>query len=398
MTAIRLVGIALLAASGLCGQDAALAKLVQQAERLRIDAAGASFGPGAPRRLGGLHAALRDWIESRLPAKEGPPQADVATLQAALTADLRRSGLSVTEDTRMSYGYIGKLELSAPKDTPDLLTVVAGVTVPCGADEAVYVYRFAGGARTRVLEDHPDSDFGLTSARIYTSAADSSGRRLLVTTHVDVQCSSASAGLHYSVFRLSGNLAALLGAAGHPAYLEEAHLDDPGYEIALKPDEFTLEFRDRSIDSAVDHRTMIFRYRAGERLVRIDPVALSPRDFVEEWMENPLRENESKAAPDRKKLEEMHRVAQTGFLMGDFDFEQSCGNHPGEWQIGISSGTLVKKKSTEPLQAYFLVRETGKYRYEMTSAAMTRQPGCAGNSHGSADSPWLTAEELKALQ
>ena len=65
----------------------------------------------------------------------------------------------------------------------------------------------------------------------------------------------------------------IVGSIGQNPMEEKAPVDVP------------VEFTARSIDSGVHNREAVRHYLIdGDRVRRVDPVALSPRDFVDEWL------------------------------------------------------------------------------------------------------------------
>ena len=63
--------------------------------------------------------------------------------------------------------------------------------------------------------------------------------------------------------------------------------------FVLKPDELIIELKDHSIDIGIHNRTEILRYSFADGVHRVDPVALQPQDFAEEWLAQPWSEMES---------------------------------------------------------------------------------------------------------
>jgi hypothetical protein len=90
--------------------------------------------------------ALRDWIESRLPANITELDAGFSNLETQLNAEVGRAGL--IEPSDFQFGYVSKLTLMRPIEYPSALVVRAGVSAGCGNDESVYLYRFS---QTRTL-------------------------------------------------------------------------------------------------------------------------------------------------------------------------------------------------------------------------------------------------------
>jgi hypothetical protein len=68
--------------------------------------------------------------------------ASFGNLQALLDSELERAGVAEPENSDVGAGYVSKLELLRTAEFPGALIVRAGVSMRCGTDDSVYVYRF----------------------------------------------------------------------------------------------------------------------------------------------------------------------------------------------------------------------------------------------------------------
>ena len=241
----------------------------------------------------GLQAALRDWIEPQLPANLTNVDAELTLVKARFMTELDRAGL-MGQEFEPKPGFVSRIELSHLAEAPEFLVVIVGTGVPCGSDDVVYVYDYSKGAPRRMLESHGtrDSDEGVRHVQF--SKRDASGSRLILTLRFSAQCGSSWMALSYDLFRLPG--AALLLAKDHSIWLGM----DPPYNVRLEPSELLLEFRDRSIDMGIHNRTHVLHYRIDESSSeRIDPVALLPQDFVDEWLTRPWSEMQSRSVENK---------------------------------------------------------------------------------------------------
>jgi len=172
------------AASGLFAQTDPLERLKSEVARVKALPDEKTDGEAA-----NLHRALRDWIESRLPGDQGLLHVGMPRAEAVMRSELKEAGLE---------GEGPDLRFQQLPELPNTLLVIVGVSVPCGVEEAVYLYQFDATSRTRALEDRP---LGYGFTKVELSQPDSEGRRLLLTTHQSVQCASAWVGMAYSVHR-----------------------------------------------------------------------------------------------------------------------------------------------------------------------------------------------------
>jgi hypothetical protein len=386
--------IILVSSAGLAAQDSAMERVVTEATRLRQNdnARQPDFEQamkGMRDQSAGLNDALRDWVELRLPSSKGSLESELPLFQSRLNAELWRAGALAPESTEVQYGYVSRLEVSRPAEFPEGITITIGISVPCGVYDSVYVYDYRGGAPRRVLESRGTREHDENISDIYFSRQDAIGSRLILTLRYAVQCGSSWNGLSYDLFRFSAdsNIAVPVFSGEHGIWF----VGDEPYHVRLKPDELLIELRDRSIDSSIHNRTHVLRYSIGSLGVqRVDPVALQPQDFVDEWLSRPWPEMASRSSgTEREKLKEWHEFLSGDIVAGDIDFVQSCSERPDDWQVSVSLRRVAGKRLPEPFTLYFLVHRLEKYRFEMAEISFDEQDGCPGESPPSTDRPSL---------
>jgi hypothetical protein len=393
---MRAIAFLLFTAAVWAQQDSNLQSAVAEAGRLRQWKPKPDepfFDPERRHFAANLHRSLRDWIESRLPQSKDALDRELPLLQTGLNDELWREGLLARLDRDVEYGYVVDVEVARPAEYPDGLKVVVGASVPCGVDNVVYIYDYSTGFRRRVLESpgHRDDDEAI--ADVHFSPAGAGGERLILTLRYAVQCGSNWNGLQYDLYRLKpGSSEAVSILQGDHSIFELGNR-----EVRLAPDDLILEFRDTSIDLGVHNRTHILHYRIGpETVERVDPVALQPRDFVDEWVTRPWAEMQSRSASSgRDKLEQWQKLEVT---YADFNFVQPCSEKPGYIHIGMGVNYLADRQLPEPLALFFLVHQTGPYQFEMTAVSFDKHKGCPGETPPNEDSPWLEGDELSALR
>jgi hypothetical protein len=397
---MRTVLVLILAASGLLGQETPLARLKREANRMLALAGEDGAEIESSSQLAAVHLALRDWIGSGLPRNRGIT-GDYKSAEVILQSELKDAGLNMPDTADKpegpGLGYVG-VELQWQPELADTLFVVASASVMCGTDDAVYMYRSDDNKGwTRVLEDHPKGGWGYTAPEIALSEPDSRGRRLLVTHYISAQCASTWMRMAYSVYRLGGpaDTPEKLLSDQHDFWLG----DDP--EFVVKPDNLIIEFLDRSVDAGIHNRTEIQRYNFSDGVQRLDPVALQPQDFAEEWLTRPWSEMESRSANSTK---EWHERLHRDPLFAEYASVIYCAATPGRWLIGLDIGSIGEKDAPKPGTRYFLVRDLGSYHYRMEAVSATRPSGCQGKElfsdagHASDEHPWLSVEKLKAIR
>jgi len=169
-------------------------------------------------RSAGLHAAIRDWVESVLPKSRAALDAEFLFLSPKLNADLRRAGLFASDSSgdlfRSDPGSVTRMEFSRPPEDADKLIATVGVDVPCGNDDAVYIYDYSQGQPRRVLESHGTRDHDESVSDVRLSKRDAVGNQLILTLRYAVQCGSSWNMLSYDLFRLSGTAGAAVPILG----------------------------------------------------------------------------------------------------------------------------------------------------------------------------------------
>jgi hypothetical protein len=259
-----------------------------------------------------------------------------------------------------------------------VVVIESGVSVPCGSDVSVYLYRFAADGRERVLGAHGDRKWGSEFMEALFSAADSAGSRMLYLSWLGVQCGSVWNGLDYRVLRLSRT-------ADHPvAVLSGTHtfVIDEDVNVKIAPDELLLELTAGAMEAGF-RRTYVLHYRVGaDATERMDPVALQPQDFVHEWLQRPWSEMQSRSVTS---VAEWHKRLHADYVSGEYEFAQPCAKRPGVTQIGVEIGSIGDRKFPKPLCVYFLVEDKGHYHFRMSDVSFVRQPGCPGQAYAGYD-------------
>lgn len=234
-----------------------------------------------------LEHALRDWVESRLPANTPALDRNYPGLETQMTAELLRAGVLEPKKLNAEAGYISSVKLSRPTEYPGALLVATAITVPCGADSSIYIYRFTTGGRSRILETDGNSEYqyGTGLSDTLFSTPDRSGGRLFYASWYGVQCGSVWDSLDYKVFRIDAG-------SGRAVPVLSASHDFVDYEsrVKLTAGELLLELTAEALEAGF-RRTYVMHYGIGaDGAQRIDPVALRPQDFVHEWMIRPWGE------------------------------------------------------------------------------------------------------------
>ena len=285
-----------------------------------------------------------------------------------MTAELKSAGVVGAQATATSEEKFGveSITLSRIADSPEIVTVKAGVYVPCGVDTSVYVYRFSENGRVRLLEADGTREWGDTGMDLQFSSRDPSGARVLYLSWFGVSCASVWNTLDYRLFRISpgDNHADPIFSGAHTFTI------DDDYHAKVTTEDFLLELTAGALSPGW-RRTYVLHYTVGAHGARrIDPVALQPQDFVHEWINEPWPEMASRSATG---LENWHKFLHD--FSGEYDFVQPCSGRKGFTQVAIEPSVVGKKK---PM--YFLVKDNGDHSYRMSGVSYVRQTGCPGQA------------------
>jgi hypothetical protein len=337
---VRALVLGLLLAAVSQAQQQAFERVVTEAARLRQPPVESEDRDSiVARDRSALHAAIRDWVESLLPTFRPALDAEFSPLGPRLNAELQRAGLLESGDPLSEFhpGYVSRLEIARSQQDPDKVSVTVGVSQPCGSEDFAYVYDYSQGPPRRVLESHPTRDQDEEIEGVRLSQRDTKGRQLILVLRHSLQCASTWYRLSYDLFRWSGEGKPILSGE-HGIWFDASN----PWQARLDPDELLMEVRDRSIDDGIGNRSHVLHFNvAGAAVERVDPVALQPQDFVDEWLTRPWSEMQTRSADsDRGKLRRWHE--SLGIRFAEFSLVQECLQH-GQWQIGIDVSWLGDK-------------------------------------------------------
>ena len=316
---------------------------------------------------------LRDWIESKLAGLRADD--DPVAVAGPLNAELETAGLIGKEPDEpgnalgLPPGYLKEIEIKHA----NAVIVTAGLSIQnCGFDESAYAYEFSSDRWQGVWENEQNDYAGkkylpqqlmgvYVSPPNYDSGADPS-ERLVLTLGWHDWCTSSWQDVYYRVWRIKSSLTQpkLLINESEWSFLarEPPIKGSVGFNDVLV--EYTVPGRDHS-------REEIRHYRIGpeDKVTRVDPLALSPFDFVEEWRIRPwaasLAWTESSV---REKLVPVHKRLGSELLLRPYMATTHCTDRPDLWQVSADAST------------YFLVRWKPPYRFTMVDVSDHRWKAC----------------------
>jgi len=265
-----------------------------------------------------------------------------------------------------------------------LVSITAAFDVECGSDALLFIFGRDGGQWHEVLrwQSTPYASikdaFWSFDSRV--SPADGLGRWYVVTKHIAPWCSSTWSAIDYEALRPQAG-------SVKPKVLLSAEDSvwwgggDSG-TLTAKANDFDVRFHAQSIDAGVHNRVWIRHFTiSSDTVTRVQPVAVSPRDFVDEWLISPWESASgwsSKAASGqlRQEHEKLSRIRQAAHSLLSFNTVYRCSDSRSHYQIEVVEETGPKfdiDRST-----YFQV--LGNDTYTMTRVSAIPDPRCGGRN------------------
>lgn len=187
------------------------------------------------------------------------------------------------------YGFELRFGVQSAHDNR-LLSITATFSIECGTDAVLFIFSRDGGSWHEALrwQSGPYASIkdALGSFGSGISPPDNLGRWYVVTKHVAPWCTSNWSEISYEALR---------SRAGSviPTVLLQRHdgiwfgNDDYG-SLTVNAKDFDVRFHSASIDGGLHNRVWIRHFAiSGDTITRVQPVAASPRDFVDEWIVSP---------------------------------------------------------------------------------------------------------------
>ncbi|HEY1757774.1 MAG TPA: hypothetical protein VGG72_20550 [Bryobacteraceae bacterium] len=297
---------------------------------------------------------LRDWFEKRLATFDTSSNEDAINreFQDAL-ADLRCPDGCVT--TALGFADPPRIHREG-----EFLIVRTSLGIRCGYDDSAYVYQRNGKEWKRIFETEQNV-YTKTAYRpqtiyaVHISAQGPNGGRLVLTLGSRPGCSDAFQPLYYRVWAL-GKPKPLLDAE------ETAYMGDyPPVTGSVSPNDVRIEFTAGGTGYGLGHLAVRHFEMRGNAVKQIDPIAPTPRDFVEEWLAASWKQISTRS--ESPSLESWHRKLHRDDGLGDFpDPPVQCSSDPALWQIGIRLHGV-------PAETFYLVRWRQPDRFTMLTIA-----------------------------
>lgn len=310
--------------------------------------------------------------------------------QSRVLAALRREGVPTggPKDDVHTFGSVVSVSVTRPRGHANLVAVTTTVSVHCGSDTSLYIFRREGSRWLLALADESNGYEQVNGARerfdFRVSPPRAGGDFFVVAADVNPWCTSNWQMMRYRVMRVSGEPYSprVISSGEEGIYLGT---DLEGFRLEATANTFTLRFdASQSLDPGLLIRAHVLKFEVeGERAVRVAPVAFKPEDFADEWAR--MKWDEAARWSEPSNLSELKRWHETlnaegkGFSGSEILFVQPCGAGAREWQIGVESYLDDENRARLPPKLYFTVsRDAAGFR--MRGVGDVRPPGCPGEA------------------
>lgn len=260
-----------------------------------------------------------------------------------------------------------------------LVAVTAGFSIECGSDTMLLIFAPDGDSWKEVLrwqsEPYKTVAAAFEAFDYGISPPDESGHWYVVAHNIMAWCSSTWSSIRYAVLRPTSDPlkpAVLMSRSDGMWWGNE----DFGSLVVWRND-FDLRFHSNSIDSGVHNRVWIRHYTITDDMVkRVQPVAVSPRDFVDEWIISSWRDASAWSSPrSLDQLRQMHGTLHRlnhhfGF---EFDSVQKCSGTPSTVQVEV-----VQIKDGGDSGDTFFFRVVGDGPFQMKAVSCSPDSKCSG--------------------
>jgi hypothetical protein len=277
---------------------------------------------------------------------------DFACIEERLRLELAMEGIPL-DCEECSYGSVNKLQVSKQDD---VTAVEVGLSIPYDTDSALYLYRNGRLVYQREVNDYESIGDALGSFQWKLSRPGADGSRLILTTAISPSPASNWQMLTYTVDRILPDCDQPI-----PIVREETEIFLGWDELALhvEPDHYGLRFAAGGLEGGFT-RTRVLEYELdGDEPVRVEPIADTPEDFLQEWLKMPA--------------EEAMQWSDVELTMPDGDRSwgpvRQCVD--GAWQLRVDVMADADSDEYEPV--YFIVDDK---KFRVREIRDEPRPGC----------------------
>jgi hypothetical protein len=352
------------------GEESQLASLSKTLLSLRQYAGSHSGVRGGLPGVTTAKHQLREWIESRLASF--PENGDEGALANDFLDAMAKAKLFCDDPSDCTLNALGFLDQIQIKREHGflILTTAVGTGIRCGYDYSAYIYGWERDNWRRIWASeqndysegayHPQT---LHSVRISDPAND--GARLILTLGTPAGCTGAFVPLSYRLWHIGPR------GAGASLILDKSETlndeSEPPAIARLTANDLLIEFSAGGTGYGQTHKALRHYEIRGGQATLTDPLAPTPRDFVEEWLAASWSASERRS--DSPELRQWHAKLHRDDGQGDYpDPALGCASDPALVEIATHLEGLPKH--------YFLVRAKSPLHFTMADVGDLPFPGC----------------------
>lgn len=288
---------------------------------------------------------------------------------------LKVVGLKVGEGEWGGWG-VYEITIERPDAHRNLVTATVTLQIPCGTDTSLYAFERLGDPwkLTLALEAN---DYELINGaqgdfEYVVSPPDDEDQWFIATAHFGPWCTSTTHPIHYSVVRPGPT-------AGEPLVLLKKQDNNArttgNRHVTAERNAFQLTFNGRYLLETID-RTHVVRYSVVDNEAkRIQPLALTPGDFVDEWLRLPWDEASEWVDADNVPVVKLWHTILHDTRDYHLRIAQPCDESGSTWHVGIR-----KWPPEDPEEWRYFTITMKDHAYYVERIGEVRQPGCPGEA------------------
>jgi hypothetical protein len=243
-----------------------------------------------PARVPGLLRQLNRQLRGLITDTLTVPSRHGIASEKEIFAQLRAAGWEEIPSNKWNaYGEINRIVFSGSAEEPGVLVVSTQLWLPCNsADPDTAIYVFHGSVRDWKLVLSTDADFmpsgdNGVGMQYRISPPDAKGGWYLAIAQTPPACGPVPADLRYKILRPGPSAEEPRILMNHREPLNTKF--SPPFRLETEDDWFAVtRGKQRKLDG--EPGVSITRYQiTGDQIVRIQPLALTPDDFLDEWVQ-----------------------------------------------------------------------------------------------------------------
>ena len=344
-----------------------------------------------PARVPGLLRQLNQQLRELITDTLNDRSRQGVASEGEITTELQAAGWDELPTQKWNaYGEISQIRFDWRVGyDPGILIVSTQLWIPCGStdpDAAIYV--FQGRAREWKLVMATDADFESAGGRqengmeYQLSPPDTHGGWFLAIAHSPPACGRTPANLRFKILRPGPSADEPRILYDHREPLKQKF--EPPFRLQVEEDWFAVtRGRERKLDG--EPGVSITRYEvSGDKITRLQPLALTPEDFLDEWVrlswDEAGRWSSQSAAADLSKWHS--RLSELAYDSTELEFVQPCPQQSSADEVWLA-GLWIDQKlnpTTKDERLYIVVSEKN-HAFFVDSVGTSRPGGCPGKRH-----------------